>query len=397
MPEYDYLIVGGGMTADAAVRGIRELDENGTIGLLSKETFPPYDKPPLSKALWKGEPLERIWRDTEELGVETHLGRAAVRLDPLRKTVEDNAGESYRYGRLLLATGGVPRRLRGRDDGVIYFRDLADYLRLRDLTEEPRRVAVIGGGYIGAEIAAALAMNGHQVEMIFPERTLLARLLPTKLGEYVNGYYREKGVALHPATLVDGVEEQGAGYRVRISGGDDIEAEVVIAGLGIIPNTELAEAAGLEINGGISVNQFLQTGNDDIFAAGDAASIFDQVLQRQVRFEHEDNANTMGFHAGQAMAGKLAPYSHLPLFYSDLFELGWEGVGRVDSSLTAIADWEKENEVGIIYYLNGSRVEGTLLWNSWGKVDAARDLIASRQKIENGRVPRLEAAAAAID
>ena len=394
MPEYDYLIVGGGMTADAAVRGIRELDEEGTVGILSSETAPPYDKPPLSKALWKGEPLEGIWRETEELGVALHLGRTAVGLDPLRKVVEDDSGERYEYGKLLLATGGTPRRLRGRDDGVIYFRDLDDYRRLRELTREPSRVVVIGGGYIGGEIAAALTMNGHRVQMVFPEETLLARLLPHELGDHVNGYYRSKGVELHPATLVTEVVSDGSGYRVGIVGGSDLFADVVVAGLGITPNTDLAEAAGLEVNDGIAVNHFLQTGNENIFAAGDVASRFDAALRRQVRFEHEDSANSMGFHAGRAMAGGLEPYDHLPLFYSDLFELGWEGVGRVDSSLTTVADWTEPNEQGTVYYLNGSRVEGVLLWNDWGKVDAARELIASGRRFGPGELPQLTAQAA---
>lgn len=393
MPNYDYFIIGGGMAADAAVRGIREIDSSGSIGLLSSEAYLPYDRPPLSKALWKGASLDEIRRETEELGIEPYLERSAIRIDPLRKTVEDIAGDVYRYGKLLLATGGTPRKLPTRDDGVIYFRELADYRKLRELTGNLSRVAVIGGGYIGAEIAAALRMNGHHVEMVFPEPTLLARILPNTLAQHVTSFYQDKGVSLHPSSLVEEVVRAGDHYRLSVSGGARLEADVVVAGLGLVPNTEIAEAAGLDVADGITVNHYLQTSNDHIFAAGDVASIFDPVLERRIRSEHEDNANSTGMHAGMAMAGRLEPYRHLPLFYSDLFELGFEGVGQTDAAMKVITDWTVPNEEGVIYYLAGRRVEGVLLWNSWGKVDAARELIESRRPIEVGEMPQLLAEA----
>ena len=388
MPEYDYLIIGGGMAADAAVRGIREIDARGTIGLLSSESDPPYDRPPLSKALWKGEPLEGIWRETAELDLEVHLESTATLLDPLARTVRDEAGAHYGYGKLLIATGGTPRRLRGRDDGVIYFRSLADYRRLRALTSEHRRVAVVGGGYMGAEIAAALKMNGHDVEMVFPEETLLSRLVPQSLGEHLNGYFEAQGVELHPSSSVLSVVAEENGYKLDL-GAERLLVDVVVAGLGIIPNTDLAEAAGLGVSNGIEVDHLLRTSNHDIFAAGDVASIYDPVLERRVRAEHEDNANSTGMHAGKAMAGQLEAYRHLPLFYSDLFEVGFEGVGRADSTMRVVCDWTRPNEEGVIYYLSNKRVEGVLAWNSWGMMDAARELIESRRQVGDDEVPTL--------
>lgn len=384
MANYAYLIIGGGMTADAAIRGIRELDEKGTVGLISAEEQLPYNRPPLSKGLWKGEQLSDIWRGTDQFEVASHLGRTAVLLDPLAKLVIDNEGDSYGYDQLLLATGGTPRRLHtDGDEGIIYFRKLTDYQRLREQTIESRRVAVIGGGYIGAEVAAALTMNGHQVHMVFPESTLLARLLPSDLGQHMNDYYQSKGVRLHPESSVAQVMQESGGYRITLADeeADSLEVDLVVAGLGLLPNTDLAEAAGLGVNNGISVNHLLRTTNDHIFAAGDVANIYVPVLDRYLRFEHEDNANTMGRHAGRAMAGLLEPYQHLPLFYSDLFDVGFEGVGMVDAKLRTVSEWTEEYEEGIIYYLAGSRVAGVLLWNSWGKVEAARDLIRSRRSL----------------
>ena len=158
MTNYDYLIIGGGMTAAAAVDGIREVDLSGSIGMISAEPDAPYNRPPLSKTLWKGKPVDSIWRKTEEKQVAAHLGRTVTQLVPQEKRVTDNKGDVFAYKKLLLATGGRPRRLPFDDDQIIYFRTLSDYRRLRALTETGQRFAVIGGGFIGSEIAAALTL-----------------------------------------------------------------------------------------------------------------------------------------------------------------------------------------------------------------------------------------------
>ncbi|HEY8470571.1 MAG TPA: FAD-dependent oxidoreductase [Longimicrobiales bacterium] len=379
MPDFKYLIIGGGMTADAATIGIREVDSEGTIGIISAESDAPYSRPPLSKGLWKGEPLESIWRRTDERGVDLRLGRTAIALSPSRKEVRDDAGEVYRYEKLLLATGGSPRQLPRDPDGVLYFRTLDDYRRLRRWTEGGQRFAVIGGGFIGSEIAAALTTNGKEVVMLFPEDGIGGRLFPPELSRFLNGYYRERGVDVRPGTGVADVEEADTGYVVITHGGERFEVDGVVAGLGIIPNTGLAEAAGLEVANGIAVDRQLRTSAADIYAAGDVASFFNPALGRRIRVEHEDNANTQGRVAGRAMAGAPEPYDHLPFFYSDLFDLGYEAVGELDSDLTVVEDWKEPFREGVVYYLEGGRVRGVLLWNTWGKVDAARELIAARE------------------
>ena len=246
MLHYRYLLIGGGMAADSAVRGIRDVDNVGTIGLLSTEADPPYDRPPLSKSIWLDHEASELDRGTASLDVSLHLGRRALSLDREERTVTDDAGQVYRFDRLLLATGGSPRRLPGRDDGVIYYRTLADYRRLNALCSKPTRVLVVGGGYIGAELGAALCLAGHEVHMAFPEATILERLLPPELGEHVNGLYRDNGVTLHPGRLVSNVQaEPGGGSLVRFENGSELQAGAVVAGLGILPETALAEAAGL--------------------------------------------------------------------------------------------------------------------------------------------------------
>jgi NADPH-dependent 2,4-dienoyl-CoA reductase/sulfur reductase-like enzyme len=396
MPNYKYLIVGGGMTADAAVHGIREVDRDGSIGLLSAERHSPYDRPPLSKKLWKGKPLESIWRHTESQGVTLHQGRTARHLNTQNKRITDDQGTTYGYDKLLLATGGTPRRLPFGGEQIIYFRTVDDFNHLRDLAGQRERFAVIGGGFIGSEIAAALAMNGKKVVMAFPEEGIGSRMFPSDLARFLNDFYRQKGVEVLAGQVVNGLETRGgrAVLKVRNSQGrgeQEAVADGVVAGIGIQPNVELAQAAGLEVENGIRVDASLRTSHPDIYAAGDVANFYNPALDKRLRVEHEDNANTMGRLAGQAMAGRTVTYDHLPFFYSDLFELGYEAVGEVDSRLETVADWKEPYREGVVYYLRDGRVRGVLLWNVWEQVDAARQLIAEpgpfRRENLKGRLP----------
>lgn len=364
------------MTADAAARGVRELDPNGAIGIIGAETDAPYARPPLSKALWKGEPLESVWRKTSEIGVDLHLGRRATSLDLQGKRVADDRGTDYTFEKLLLATGGTPRRLPLGGDGVIYYRTLEDYRRLRALADQGKTFAVIGGGFIGSEIAAALAMQGCHVTMLFPEDGIGARVFPADLARHLVGYYREKGVDARSGERVTALIQQGSQTVVETSGGLRLTVDAVAAGIGIIPNVALAEAAGLAVDAGILVDQHLTTTHADVFAAGDVARFKAPQLGKRIRVEHEDNALSMGRAAGRAMAGDEAEYGHLPFFYSDLFERGYEAVGEMDPRGEIVTDWKEEFLEGVVYYLSRGRVRGVLLWNTWGQVDAARALIA---------------------
>jgi len=391
MPHYDYLIIGGGMTADAAVQGIRELDAAGSIGIVSMEADTPYNRPPLTKALWKGEPVDSIWRHTEKKRAQLHLERRVEKIEIQAKRVLDNQGNVYTFNKLLLATGGTPRRLPFGNGRIIYYRTLADYRRLRGITEDHKRFAVIGNGFIGSEIAAALAMNGKEVVMIFPGDGICHRLFPRELSEFVTKYYREKGVEILAGESVAGLEERHAQHFLKTSSGREVLAAGIVAGIGIETNVELARAAGLKVENGIVVDEFLRTTELKIYAAGDVAAFFNPALGKHIRVEHEDNANTMGRLAGRNMTGKSEPYHHLPFFYSDLFDLGYEAVGELDARLETFADWKIPFKEGVIYYLQNRRVRGVLLWNVWGKLEAARNLISEPGPFQSqdlkGRIP----------
>ncbi|HET7377870.1 MAG TPA: FAD-dependent oxidoreductase, partial [Anaerolineae bacterium] len=291
MPHYKYLIAGGGMTAESAVRGIREVDPDGSIGLISAEPDPPYDRPPLSKGLWKGKALESIWRKLENQGVDSYLGRRLQTLDARNKRVVDAQNVSYTFDKLLLATGGSPARLPFGDDRIIYFRTLADYKRLRELATPSKKIAVIGGGFIGSEIAAALTLNGIHVVLIFPNASLGSQVYPLELSRFVTAFYQGKGVEVLAETSAIGLDLRPQQLALKIHSdrtGSDCEILVdgIVAGLGIQPNVELAQMADLQVEDGIVVDEFLRTRQPDIYAAGDVAAFYNPALGKRIRVEH---------------------------------------------------------------------------------------------------------------
>jgi NADPH-dependent 2,4-dienoyl-CoA reductase/sulfur reductase-like enzyme len=389
--RFDYLIVGGGMTADAAVRGIQKENAKGSIGVVGADGHPPYNRPPLTKGLWKGDAPDSIWRKTEETGAQLILGRRVVNVDPEGQRVTDDRGTAYDYGTLLLATGGEPRRFKGAPDGVVYFRTLDDYRKVRDLADRGAGFVVVGGGFIGSEIAAALRMQDRDVTMIVKEDGIGARIFPPDLSRWLVEYYRERGVTVLLGKSVDRVEARDGKFQVRSGKNGPIVVDAVVAGLGIEPRVDLARQAGLVVSDGVEVDDQLRTSRLEIYAAGDVANFHNPALGKRIRVEHEDNANTMGEIAGRNMAGAGHRYNHLPMFYSDLFDLGYEAVGDVSARHQTVADWKEEFREGVVYYLEAGRVRGVLLWNTWGQVDAARALIAEpgpfRLEQLKGRLP----------
>ena len=370
MTTSKYLIVGAGMTGDMAAKGIREHDSAGSITMVGADPNPPYKRPLLTKGLWQGAPEEKVWREAAE-SVELVTGRRIVSLDVAAGTATDDAGDDYSWEKLLLATGARPRQIPGAE-GVIWFRTLDDYRRLRTIAGEGAHVAVIGGGFIGSELAAGLVGNGCRVTMLFPEPGIGYRLFPEALSTFVADYYREKGVEVLAGEMVASASDD----RVETQSGRTIEADAVVAGLGVIPDTELAEAAGLEVEDGVVVDEYGRVpGHENVFAAGDVARFPVRALGTSLRIEHEDHANSHGKLVGANMAGADTPYDHLPFFYSDLFDLGYEAVGIVDSRLEAVEDWQEPYRKGIVTYVEEGRPRGVLLWNVWDKLDAARDLL----------------------
>jgi 3-phenylpropionate/trans-cinnamate dioxygenase ferredoxin reductase component len=392
--DYDYLIIGGGMTADAAAKAIRASDASARIGIVGEEASPPYERPPLSKALWKGDKSPAsVDLGTAASDAELHLGRHVSSLDPRAHRALDERGDSYRYRRLLLATGATPRRLPVADHPrVIHFRTLADYRQLRGYAVAGAHIAVVGGGFIGSELAASLNGVGCRVTLLFPGPAIGAGRYPAGLAAFLNDYYRERGVELRTGVKVTGGRADDEGVELVLSDGSRLRADAVVAGLGVTPNIALAKQAGLVLADGIRVDAQLRTSDADIWAAGDVAEFPSTVLGQRLRVEHENAATDMGGHAGRVMAGAAGDYTGLPFFYSDLFDLGYEAVGLLDTRLQVVEDWREPYREGVVYYLDGGRVRGVLLWNVWDQVNAARALIASVGPVDpaslKGRLPR---------
>jgi 3-phenylpropionate/trans-cinnamate dioxygenase ferredoxin reductase component len=212
--------------------------------------------------------------------------------------------------------------------------------------------------------------------MIFPDEAVGARAYPKELADALTRTFEERGVRVLAGETVAEVEERGDRVAVRTARGEELVADAVVAGLGIRPNTALAEAAGIRCSDGIEVDERLETSAPGVFAAGDVARFPCRALGERVRIEHEDAALTMGRAAARNMAGASEPYDHLPFFYSDMFDLGYEAVGRLDARLETVASWKTPFREGVVYYLEGDRVRGVLLWGIFGQVEAATRLVA---------------------
>ena len=391
---HDYLIIGAGMAADAAAKAIREVDPAADVGLVGEETSAPYQRPPLSKSLWKGDtsPAD-VDLATAASGATLHLGRRVESLDRLTHTALDDRGDSYRYRRLLLATGATPRRLPFEGGKrLIHYRTLADYQALHGFAQPGAYIAVIGGGFIGCELAASLVSLGCKVSLLFPGEALGAGRYPPGLARFLTEYFVNHGVDVRAGAKVIGSHPTDGGVELDLEDGSLLRVEAAVAGVGVSPNVALAQQAGLAVDDGILVDAQLRSSDPDIWAAGDVANFESPALERRLRVEHEDAAVGMGRLAGRAMAGEQASYTTLPFFYSDMFDLGYEAVGLLDTRLQVVEDWTEPYREGVVYYLDGGRVRGVLLWNVWDQVDAARELLAEPGPFDaaslRGRLPK---------
>jgi 3-phenylpropionate/trans-cinnamate dioxygenase ferredoxin reductase component len=391
MPAQEpFVIVGGGLAGAKVSETLRAEGYDGPVVLVAEEAELPYERPPLSKGYLLGKDARESaqvhdagWYADHDVDLRT--GVRATGLDVAGHRVELDTGEELRFGAVLLATGASARRLPvpGADlDGVRYLRTAVDADRLRaDLEGGGRRVVVVGAGWIGLEVTAAARHHDNAVTVVEPQPTPLHAVLGSEMGNVFAGLHREHGVDLLTDTTVR--EFRGSGGRVTsvvTDGHAGIPADVVVVGVGAVPNTQLAAAAGLEVDNGVVVSEALRSAVPDVYAAGDVASAFHPLYGRYVRVEHWANALNQGPAAARSMLGQQVSYERVPYFYTDQYDLGMEYSGLAAPGDTVVCRGSVEDREFIAFWLSDGRVTAGMNVNVWDVTGPIQELIRSRQQ-----------------
>src|SRR5262252_7746591 len=383
MTSQAFVIVGAGLAGGKAAEALRGGGFDGQITLIGEEGHLPYERPPLSKEYLAGKAErdsvfvhDQAWYRDQE--IDLRLGRPATAIDRAARQVRLDDGARVPYDKLLIATGSSPRQL-GDDAGVHYLRTIDQSDRLRDVLATCSHLAVVGGGWIGLEVAAAARQAGLQVTVVEGLELPLLRVLGREMAQVFADLHRSQGVDLRLGVRIEEIISTGStATGVRLADGTRIGADAVVAGIGATPRTELAEQAGLEIGDGIVTSAALRTSDPDIFAAGDVASAFHPLLGHHVRVEHWANALKQPAVAAAAMLDEDTRYEELPYFYTDQYDLGMEYVGHVGSGYDQIV---VRGDLGarefIAFWLKDGRVRAGINVNIWDVTDSIKNLIRS--------------------
>jgi 3-phenylpropionate/trans-cinnamate dioxygenase ferredoxin reductase component len=392
-----YVIVGASLAGAKAAEALREEGFSGPIMLIGEETERPYERPPLSKDyLLSKADRESIYVHPAgwyaEHDVELRLGTTVTSVDPAAHEVTLADGNRVGYAKLLLTTGSSPRRLPvpgGGFDGVHYLRRVADSDQIRDVFAASTRVAIIGAGWIGLEATAAARLAGVEVTVLEAAELPLLRVLGREVAEVFAGLHREHGVDLRLGVQV--AEITGSGGRadgVRLADGSHIAAEAVIVGVGITPNSQLAEAAGLEVGNGVVTDARLRSSDPDIYAAGDVANAYHPLLGRRVRVEHWANALNQPQAAARAMLGQDTAYDFVPYFYTDQYDLGMEYAGYVEPGRydQVVFRGDVQGREFVAFWLGGGRVLAGMNVNIWDVNETIQAVVRGGRTVDTSRL-----------
>jgi 3-phenylpropionate/trans-cinnamate dioxygenase ferredoxin reductase component len=388
------VIVGGGMAGAKAAETLRDEGYEGALTILAAEDERPYERPPLSKDLLRGE-SERDAAHVhpagfyEERDIDLRTGAAATAIDVADHAVTLEDGERLSYDRLLLATGAEPRRIGipGADlDGVLVLRTIGDSERLAAAIRGDGRLVVIGAGWIGSEAAASARTMGSEVTVVERLDVPLETVLGAELGGMYGDLHREHGVELLTGAGVEAFEGDGRVERVRLAGGRTLDCGAVLVGIGVVPRTGLAEEAGLDVENGVLVDATLRTSAPDIWAAGDIAAHMHPRYGRRVRVEHWANALNQGPAAARNMLGADEPFDRLPYFFSDQYDVGMEYSGLAARDDRVVVRGDLSSREVIAFWTAGGRVTAAMNVNVWDVTDDLQELIRSGREVDPERL-----------
>jgi 3-phenylpropionate/trans-cinnamate dioxygenase ferredoxin reductase component len=389
-----FVIAGASLAGASAATAARDSGYDGRIVLVGEESELPYERPPLSKAVLQGkaEPETADVHDAAhyaERDIELLAARTVTALDPGRREVTLDGDEPLAFTSALLTTGSTPRRLDlpGSDlDGIHYLRSRVDSLRLRDALRPGARVAVIGAGWIGSEVAASARVVGADVVLVEPLTVPLERVLGTEMGGVFARLHADHGVDLRLGTGIAEFQGTDRVEAVVLSDGAREPVDLAVVGIGIVPRTDLAEAAGLAVDNGVVVDEYLQTEAPGVYAAGDVASAWHPHYRRHIRVEHWANALNQGRTAGTNAAGGREAYERIPYFFSDQYDLGMEYVGLNEPDDEVAVRGDVESREFIVFWRRDGRVTAAMNVNIWDVVDDLRAIVASDATIDPRRL-----------
>ncbi|WP_321815358.1 MULTISPECIES: NAD(P)/FAD-dependent oxidoreductase [unclassified Paraburkholderia] len=387
------VVIGGGQAAGWVVKTLRQEGFAGRLVMIADETHLPYERPPLSKAVLAGEAdieTVRIAKPDEfaALNVEAWQPDSATAIDRANRIVTTRSGRELKYDRLVIATGGAARKLPAsvaKSAHVTYLRTLDEAMALGERLRRSQRVLVVGGGWIGLEVAATARKLGVEATVIEGAPRLCARSLPDEVSQFLLDLHRANGVDIRLNAQLVSLDDHGDGVRATFADGSTLDADFAVAGIGLAPHTAIAEAAGIEVQDGIVVDEFGQTSDSDIFACGDVANHPNAWLKRRVRLESWANAQNQAIAAAKAVLGVKTPYAEIPWFWSDQYDVNLQILGEIPAGATPALRGSLEEKRATLFFVENGHLRGVIAINS------ARDLKLARKWMNQGRAVDLAA------
>jgi len=385
------VILGGGMVAGYAAQQMVEMElPQGELAIISADDHLPYERPPLSKGFLAGRDNEEGIRiNTDEFyrthQIEVRLGQVVSAVDPKGKRLILKSGGEFGFEKLLIATGARPRRLTvpGADlKPVLYLRSLDDSKAIREAARSVQRALVIGGGFIAMEVAAVLASQRIGVNMVFPEDHILERFFTPQMSAFFENYYQERGIRIFRKASVAALLGNDMVHEAVLDTGQRVPCGLVVAGIGVEPVTEVLAGSGIEVADGVVVNEYLETNQSHIYAAGDMANYPDLLFGKRRRVEHWDNAVSQGRHCGRLLMGERVRFMHVPYFFSDVFDLSYEYWGDASDADEVVHRGEVSSEGFSVWWLRQGRVVAAFAMNRPDEErNAAPKWIETRQPV----------------